>query len=109
MKFPPLPFAPIEWAAIPAVECPGGTGTAVMRTVESGDLRMRLVEYSPDFTADHWCVRGHIALVLEGICVLQIQDGREYTLTPGMSFYIGDDTDPHRVFSEAGCTVFIVD
>ena len=33
----------------------GDSGEALWRTLTIGDLRVRLVEYSPGYVADHWC------------------------------------------------------
>jgi len=109
MHFGDLPFMTTDWAAVPATEHPGETGTATWRTVEAGDVRVRMVEYSPGYLADHWCHRGHILLVLEGELITEVQDGRVVTLTPGMSYQVANDTAPHRSRTHAGARLFIVD
>lgn len=43
-------------------EYKGRTGEALWRTQEIGNIRVRMVEYS----ADHWCSRDHVLLVLKG-------------------------------------------
>ncbi len=109
MRFEPTPFTSINWENLPAEEFPGETGTASVRTVEAGDVRIRLVEYGPGYRADHWCDRGHVVYVTEGTCVMEIQDGREFVIGPGMSFCVGDGIDLHRVRTETGCRAFVVD
>jgi hypothetical protein len=75
-----------------------------------GDIRIRMVEYSPGYLADHWCDRGHILLVLEGEMVSELKDGRRFTLTPGVSYQVSDFGDsPHRSVTETGAKLFIVD
>jgi len=43
-----------------------------------------MVENTLGYLSDHWCNRGHIVLVVEGDLVTELQDGRMFTLTPGM-------------------------
>lgn len=109
MQFGNLPFTMTDWKAVPATEHPGGTGMAVWRTVEVGDLRVRMVEYSPGYMADHWCKRGHVLLVLEGELHTELEDGGVVKLTPGMSYQVADDMSAHRSRTEAGAKLFIVD
>jgi hypothetical protein len=109
MQFGILPFMTTDWAAVPATEHPGASGTATWRTVEAGDVRVRVVEYSPGYLADHWCHRGHVLFVLEGELVTELQDGRVVTLTAGMSYQVANDAAPHRSRTQAGAKLFIVD
>jgi quercetin dioxygenase-like cupin family protein len=109
MHFGHLPFTTTDWAAIPATTHPGETGTASWRTIDAGDIRVRMVEYSAGYLADHWCNRGHILLVLEGELITELQDGRKVTLTTGMSYQVANDTAPHRSRTLTGATLFIVD
>jgi hypothetical protein len=110
MKIPDLPFTAIDWAAVPSVDYPGETGTATWRTMTAGDVRVRMVEYSPGYTADHWCARGHVILIVDGEMTAELQDGRRFVLTAGMGYMASDDaTNPHRSHTERGCRLFIVD
>ncbi len=68
-----------------------------------------MVEYSPGYRADHWCSKGHILLVLEGELTTRLQDGREFTLRPGMSYQVADGAEPHRSSTATGAKLFIVD
>ncbi len=71
---------------------------------------MRMVEYSPEFKSDHWCPRGHVLLVLDGELSIRLRDGREFVLTPGTSFLVGnDEANPHLAYTHKGAKVFIVD
>ena len=58
--------------------------SSMVPTLQIGDLRVRSIEYSPGYLADHWCDRGHILYVLEGELVSELKDGRTFTLTPGV-------------------------
>ena len=110
MKIPALPFTPTDWAAVPVVEYPGESGKALWRTREIGDIRIRVVEYTPGYRADHWCDRGHILYVLEGELETELRDGRVFTLRPGMSYQVSDFGDAaHRSATRTGARLFIVD
>lgn len=110
MKLPDLAFTATEWSSVPATIHPGERGEARWRSFEAGDLRVRMVEYSPGYLADHWCDRGHVLLVLDGELLTELRDGCNFTLTPGMSYQVSDHGDaPHRSSSVTGARLFIVD
>ena len=110
MKIPELAFTVTDWSKVPPTEHPGETGKAIWRTFEVGDLRVRLVEYTPGYLADHWCDRGHVLYVLEGELDSELKDGRTTTLKPGMSYQVSDFGDsPHRSSTKSGAKLFIVD
>jgi quercetin dioxygenase-like cupin family protein len=87
----------------------GARGYAQWRTQHFGDIRVRMVDYSPGYIADHWCVKGHILLCLEGELHTELEDGRAFTLTPGMSYQVADHAEAHRSSTERGARLFIVD
>jgi hypothetical protein len=109
MKFGDLPFMTTDWAQVPATERAGESGVASWRTVAAGDVRVRMVEYSRGYRANHWCSRGHVLLVLQGELLTELQDGGSVRLTPGMSYQVADDVAPHRSSTEGGARLFIVD
>jgi uncharacterized cupin superfamily protein len=109
MKIPDWPFTVTDWAAVPATEHPGITGMALWRTLEIGDVRVRMVQYSPGYLADHWCQRGHILLVLEGELDTELEGGDRVTLRPGMSYEVADGRSSHRSATATGAKLFIVD
>ncbi|MCF4128857.1 DHCW motif cupin fold protein [Methylobacterium sp. SyP6R] len=110
MKIPGLPFTVVDWSAVPASEHSGEVGSALWRTFQIGDIRVRMVEYSPGYIADHWCDRGHILLVIEGELETELRDGRTFTLVPGMSYQVSDFGDAaHRSSTRTGAKLFIVD
>ena len=110
MKIPTLPFTVTDWSKIEPTVHPGVTGQALWRTLNIGDLRVRIVEYSAGYLADHWCDRGHVLYVLEGELESQLRDGRTFTLKPGMSYQVSDFGDAaHRSFTATGVKLFIVD
>ena len=103
-------FSITDWTTITSTEHPGETGKAFWKTVEKGNWRLRIVEYTPGYRADHWCSRGHIVFVLEGQLVTELQDGKTFTLSPGMSYQVADDqANPHKSSTETGAKLFIVD
>ena len=110
MKIPELAFSVTDWSTIAPTEHPGETGTAFWRTLNVGDIRIRVVEYSPGYLADHWCDRGHILYVLAGELDTELKDGRRVTLTAGMSYQVSDHGDAaHRSSTVKGAKLFIVD
>jgi hypothetical protein len=111
MKLMSMPEAVIDWSRLRAATTAGESGAAQMRAHQSGDIRLRLVEYSAGYLADHWCSKGHILHVLAGTLAIEHQDGTPASmLSAGMSWQVADDESPaHRVRSETGATVFIVD
>jgi hypothetical protein len=104
-----IPFQTTDWNAAPRTVHPGKTGTAYWKTLQYGDLRIRKVEYSKNYRADHWCKRGHILYCLEGEIISELADGRIFTLTAGMSYQVSDDASSHRSFSKNGATLLIID
>jgi hypothetical protein len=109
MRIEDVPFGVTDWVSVPRTEHPGETGTASWRTKEVGNIRVRMVEYSPGYRADHWCSRGHVLLVLEGELVTELQDGSSHVLRPGQSYQVADGAMPHRSFTAGGARLFIVD
>lgn len=109
MHISDLPFGTTDWAAIAPTEHHGDTGIARWRTRQFGAIRVRMVEYSPGYRADHWCEKGHILLCLEGTLETELRDGRRFQLRPGMSYQVADRAEPHRSSTATGATLFIVD
>jgi quercetin dioxygenase-like cupin family protein len=104
-----LPFSLTEWASIEPTSHPGETGSATWRTRQFGEVRIRMVEYSPGYRADHWCSKGHFLLCLEGELTTELADGRTFLLRPGTSYSVADGAEPHRSSTRVGAKLFIVD
>lgn len=104
-----IPFTITDWSKLPVVEHSGETGKAFWRTIDFGCVRVRMVEYSPNYKADHWCKRGHILLVLEGELITELDDGRIFTLTSGTSYEVQNDGESHLSKTKNGAKLFIVD
>lgn len=104
-----IPFGTTDWSAVESTEYAGESGTARWRTRQFGTIRVRMVEYSAGYSADHWCSKGHILLCLAGELETELADGRRFRLTPGMSYQVADNAEPHRSRSHSGATLFIVD
>ncbi len=109
MRIESVPFSTADWDQVAETEHPGESGTAYWRTIEQGNLRVRMVRYSPGYVADHWCSRGHVLLVLSGELVTELQDGTMHTLRSGMSYQVASGVAPHRSRTRVGATLFIVD
>ena len=104
-----IPFVITKWGDVAPTEHPGEAGMAIWRTRQFGDIRVRMVEYTPGYVADHWCLKGHILYCLEGELRTELKDGRTFTLRPGMSYQVADNAEPHRSSTLAGARLFIVD
>ncbi|MDB5932990.1 MAG: hypothetical protein JWQ01_334 [Massilia sp.] len=109
MKISAIPFGITDWSTVERTEHKGDTGAAFWRTRHFGAIRVRMVEYSAGYLADHWCSKGHILLCMEGELETELEDGRKFVLAPGMSYQVADDTAAHRSYSRNGATIFIVD
>lgn len=109
MKIENVPFETTDWLKVPATAHAGEVGAATWRTLELGNIRVRMVEYSAGYVADHWCERGHVLLVLEGELVTELRDGRRFVLGPGQSYQVADGDGAHKSVSPRGAKLFIVD
>ena len=109
MHLTDIPFGTTDWSSVPRTERRGSSGLAYWRSVQFGSVRVRMVEYTAGYVADHWCVKGHILLCLEGELHTELEDGRTFVLTAGMSYQVADDAEPHRSSTPVGATLFIVD
>jgi hypothetical protein len=109
MRISHIPFGTTEWSDVEPTTYPGETGTATWRTREFGDIRVRMVDYSPGYQSDHWCQKGHILLCLNGELHTDLADGRSFVLTAGMSYQVADGAEPHRSHTANGARLFIVD
>lgn len=104
-----IPFGTTDWSKIEPTEHRGEQGMAYWRTRQFGRIRVRLVEYTPGYRADHWCSKGHILLCLEGELSTELEDGRKFVLLPGMSYQVADGAAPHRSYTDGGAKLFVVD
>jgi quercetin dioxygenase-like cupin family protein len=109
MNITEIPFGTTDWSGVAPVEYKGETGMAYWRTQHFGAIRVRMLEYTPGYQADHWCVKGHILLCLEGELHTELEDGRKFVLKPGMSYQVADNAEAHRSFTAVGAKLFVVD
>src|SRR5690349_17725671 len=109
MRITDIPFGTTDWSTLPAEAKSAEAGTAHWRTRQFGQIRVRMVEYSPGYRADHWCEKGHILLCLEGELHTQLADGSTHVLTAGQSYQVADGASRHRSFTPSGARLFIVD
>ena len=109
MRLEGFPFETTDWSEIEPTTHLGETGVARWHTRQFGEVRVRMVEYSPGYKADHWCEKGHILLCLSGELHTELKDGRVAILKPGMSYQVSDGMEPHRTFTASGARLFIVD
>jgi len=109
MKMQTLPMSITDWSEVVPSEHPGDSGFALWRTRTFHDIRVRMVEYSPGYAADHWCSKGHVLLCLNGSLDIELRDGQRFSLNPGQSYHVGDGDPPHRSSTAVGAKLFVVD
>jgi quercetin dioxygenase-like cupin family protein len=104
-----IPFHTIDWSIIPKTENTGEKGTSFWKTLQFEGLRVRMVEYSAGYLADHWCKKGHIVHCLEGEFLSEMENGEAFRLTKGMTYIVSDNLSSHRSVSENGVKLLIID
>lgn len=104
-----IPFQTIDWSLVPEIEHKGEAGTSSWKTVQFGGLRIRIVEYSDCYLADHWCQKGHIVYCLEGEFVTERENGEKTVLKEGMTYVVSDEQGSHRSIAETGVKLLIID
>lgn len=104
-----IPFMTIDWSSVEKTEHKGATGTSFWQTIQIGGLRVRIVDYSENYTADHWCQKGHIVYCLEGEFQSELQDANSITLKKGMMYLVSDQLSSHRSASANGTKLLIID
>ena len=104
-----IPFEVIDWSTVESQLVNGEKGTALAKGRTFEGLSIRILEYSPGYLADHWCLKGHILLCTDGELITELQDGRTFTLRPGMSYQVADNAEAHRSSTAVGAKLFIVD
>ena len=109
MKLDAIPFCTTDWREVTPTQHPGDVGMALWRTQKFGDIRVRIVEYSAGYEADHWCSKGHVLFCLEGELHTRLEDGRTFMLSPGMSYQVADNAEAHRSSTPVGAKLFVVD
>jgi len=104
-----IPFQTIDWNSINSTEHNGETGVSLRKTIQFDGLRLRIVEYSKGYLADHWCKLGHIVHCLEGEFISELENGERFILTKGMTYIVSNELSSHRSYSENGVTLLIID
>jgi hypothetical protein len=109
MKMNAIPFGTTDWSLVTRTEHSARAGQAFWRTQHFGDIRVRMVEYTPGYASDHWCSKGHVLLCLTGELHTELDNGSVHVLRPGMSYQVADGAQAHRSSAPKGATLFIVD
>jgi len=104
-----IPFQTIDWASVEKTEHRGETGVSWWQTLQLEGLRLRIVEYSAGYLADHWCQKGHIMYCLEGEFVSEAENGVPSVLSKGMMYIVSDDLSSHRSKTTAGAKMLFID
>ena len=109
MKIQNHPFDTIDWHTIEKIKHEGEKGFALWQTIMMGDVRIRIVEYSAGYIADHWCNKGHVIYCIKGKMKTELQDRRIMKMKNSITYHVGDDSMAHRSTSKKECKLFIVD
>ncbi len=104
-----IPFSTFNWANVEKIEHKGETGTSIWQTIQLDNLRIRIVEYSKNYLADHWCQKGHIVHCLEGEFISELDNGDKFIMTKGMTYVVSDERSTHRSLSTVGVKLLIID
>ncbi|MBS1682818.1 MAG: DHCW motif cupin fold protein [Bacteroidetes bacterium] len=104
-----IKFSATDWNQIDPERHKGTTGFANWKIQHHGEVRLRMVEYSANYLADHWCNKGHFIFCIEGSMITELSDGRKFELKKGMTYQVGDHAESHRTYSESGVKLFVVD
>ncbi|HNW56375.1 MAG TPA: DHCW motif cupin fold protein [Bacteroidales bacterium] len=104
-----IPFNTIDWSLIPRIEHKGENGSAFWQTIQFEGLRIRKVEYSKGYMADHWCQKGHIVHCLEGEFISELHNGEEFLIKKGMTYVVSDELSSHRSKTRDGVMLLIID
>ena len=108
MKMSNIPFGTTDWNEVERTEHPGETGVAYWRTRQFDNVRVRMVEYSPATWRTTGAARAISSSAWTASCT-ELEDGRRFVLTPGMSYQVADQAEPHRSSTPTGARLFIVD
>jgi hypothetical protein len=104
-----ISFQIIDWNGLPKTINQGHTGKSISQTIEYPGLRIRIVEYTAGYLADHWCQKGHIVYCIEGEVINEQENGDQFILKQGMSYIVTDDMRSHRSRTETKVKLLIVD
>lgn len=104
-----IPFTVVDWEDIVPEEHGGEMGKAIWKVLKFGDMRIRIVEYTPGYIADHWCKKGHVIYILSGEMTTELDDGRKFITKQGLSYVVGDEMSSHRTYTKTGVRFFVVD
>jgi len=109
MKNSNIPFQVTDWETISKTEHQGEKGIAFWQTLQLQGLRIRIVEYSKGYIADHWCQKGHIVYCLKGDFISELENGESFILKTGMTYVVSDNLSSHRSKSKNGVKLLIID
>ena len=104
-----ISFQTIDWNKLTETINEGLAGNSSSRTIEFPGLRIRMVEYSAGYLADHWCQKGHFVYCIEGEVTSEQENGDLYILKKGMSYIVSDNMSSHRSRTESSAKLLIVD
>jgi hypothetical protein len=104
-----IPFQLIDWSNVETTEHAGTNGLAFWKTLQYSGLRIRIVEYSEGYVADHWCRKGHIVHCLQGELITEHENGEQFILKEGMTYVVSDELSSHRSIAKQAVKLLIID
>lgn len=104
-----IPFQVVDLNSVAKTEHKGETGTSFWQTIQLPGLRIRVVEYSAGYLADHWCSKGHIVYCINGEVITEQENGENFLLKEGMAYVVSDEMSSHRSISNNGVKLLIID
>lgn len=110
MEFRQCPFTVVSFDKLPSHLLEGEEGSSTFCEENLAGARIRLVEYSPGYVADHWCELGHFGYMLSGNLVVELRGKTGFNLNAGQAFLVSTEGDaPHRVSTVAGARMLLLD
>jgi hypothetical protein len=104
-----LPLEATDWGSVEEERQPGATGHAISKTRSYADVRVRFIEYTPGYLADHWCSKAHVIYCIAGEISIELDNGHRLNVRKGMSLATEQDGTRHRLSSDIGAVIFVVD
>jgi hypothetical protein len=104
-----IPYFNIDWKSVQKTKRKGEKGIVSSKTIDYPGLRLRIVEYSDGYLADHWCRKGHIVHCLEGELINEHENGDKFILKKGMTYVVSNGMSSHRSRTNKKVKLLIVD
>jgi len=85
-------FGVTDWSYVEPTRHEGQIGTATWRTREFGGVRVRMVEYTPGYVADHWCINRLLKTPMDRVACATAPDARRRDAVDAFAHRLGATT-----------------